>query len=190
MKDPIEKSRTSSETEIQVLLYSGKEGEIETRIGLLSHLLTLFSFHGGFGLQLQAQGDLHVDTHHLMEDCGIVLGWAFLQLEKKGIQRFASLVQPMDESLIQVVVDISGRPYLNWSVTLHRERIGDLEVETVREFWQAFVNQARITLHIQQLQGQNEHHILEAVFKGVGRALQIAYQQKQDHLPSTKGIMD
>lgn len=184
------KARTSRETDIQLLLYSGKKEKIQTEIGFFSHLLTLFSFHGSFGLQLSASGDLDVDTHHLMEDCGIVLGSAFLELERRGIRRFSSLIQPMDEALIQVVVDISGRPYLNWSVELHRERIGDLEVETLQEFWQAFVNQARVTLHIHQLQGQNEHHILEAVFKGTGRAFSEAYRKEHQHLPSTKGVID
>lgn len=190
MKNVIRESRESKETQIQVLLKDGGEGRIETGIGLFSHLLELFSFYGAFGLDLKASGDLHVDTHHLVEDCGIVLGSAFHQLEKEGIRRFSSLIHPMDESLVQVVVDISGRPYLNYRLEVERERIGDLEVEAVREFWQAFVNHARITLHLIQIQGENGHHILEAAFKGTGRALKEAFTQDHTIIPSTKGIID
>lgn len=190
MKETIHSMRESRETHIEIFLYHGKEGEIETGIGLFSHLLELFSFHGSFGLEVHARGDLHVDSHHLVEDCGIVLGQAFNQIEREGIRRFSSLIHPMDEALIQVVVDCSGRPYLNYDLHLKRERIGDLEVETIEEFFRAFVNQSKITLHLIQLRGENEHHILEATFKGVGRALREAFTRDTTTIPSTKGILD
>lgn len=185
----ISNSRQTKETQVQVALYS-PVGKIETGIGFFSHLLDVFSFHGSFSLSLKASGDLHVDTHHLVEDCGLVLGGAFRKMGTEGIRRFSSLIHPMDETLIQVVVDISGRPYLNYGITLKRERVGDLEVETIFEFWRAFVNQARITLHLIQLKGENDHHILEALFKGTGRALKEAFLREDQEIKSTKGIID
>lgn len=190
MEETIHKKRKSQETEIEVFLKRGQEAKIETGVGFFSHLLELFSFHGSFGLHLKAAGDLHVDTHHLVEDTGIVLGQAFSQLKREGIARFSSLIHPMDEALIQVVVDCSGRPYLNLDLRLKRERIGDLEVETIEEFWRAFVNHSRITLHMIQLRGENEHHILEAAFKGAGRALREAFFEVEGMIPSTKGLID
>lgn len=186
-------NRTTKETNIQasINLEGTKHIQIETGIPFLDHMLTLFAFHGNFDLDFLAKGDVHVDDHHTVEDCGIVLGQALNQAlgDKKGIERYSSVYLPMDEALVRVVIDISNRPMLVFKGEFNRESIGGLSLENVREFLKAFTTEARITLHIEILDGLNDHHKVEAIFKGLGRALKFAVKQTSEELPSTKGVL-
>ncbi|RJX26065.1 MAG: imidazoleglycerol-phosphate dehydratase HisB [Acholeplasma sp.] len=186
-------NRTTKETSIQasINLDGTKQIQIETGIPFFDHMLTLFAFHGNFDLNLLAKGDVYVDDHHTVEDCGIVLGQAIDQAlgEKKGIERYSSVYLPMDEALVRVVIDISNRPMLIFKGEFNRESIGGLSLENVREFLKAFTTEARITLHIEILDGLNDHHKVEAIFKGLGRALKLAVKQTSEDLPSTKGVL-
>nr|WP_312576615.1 imidazoleglycerol-phosphate dehydratase HisB [Sedimentibacter sp.] len=183
--------RITNETNIEVELNldgSGKT-EIDTGIGLLNHMLTLFGFHGGFDLKIKCAGDLDVDSHHTAEDIGITLGQAFKEAigDKKGIERYGTMLLPMDEALARVVVDISGRPYLVYLVDFKREMIKDMATEDFKEFFKGFVNNSLTTLHIELLYGENDHHKIEGVFKGLGRALKYASRITSSTLQSTKG---
>ncbi len=186
--------RKTSETDISLLLEldgSGKS-EINTGIGFLNHMLTLFSRHGKMDLTLDCKGDLDVDFHHSVEDIGIVLGKALAECleDKTGIRRYASDFTPMDEALVQTSIDISGRAYLVFNVDYLTEKIGEFDTELVEEFFRAFVNHAKITLHINLMYGKNSHHITEAVFKGVGRIIRQAVYIDGDEIMSTKGFID
>lgn len=183
--------RITNETSIEVELNldgSGKT-EIDTGIGFLNHMLTLFGFHGGFDLKIKCAGDLDVDSHHTAEDIGITLGQAFKEAigDKKGIERYGTMLLPMDEALARVVVDISGRPYLVYLVDFKREMIKDMATEDFKEFFKGFVNNSLTTLHIELLYGENDHHKIEGVFKGLGRALKYASRITSSTLQSTKG---
>lgn len=185
--------RITKETDIQasILLDGSKNIQIDTGVPFFDHMLTLFAFHGNFDLNLLAKGDVYVDDHHTVEDCGIVIGQAFFQAlgDKKGIERYSSVYLPMDEALVRVVVDISNRPMLVFKGNFTRQSIGGLSLENVREFLKALTTEARITLHIEILDGINDHHKVEAIFKGLGRALKLAVKQTSDELPSTKGVL-
>ncbi len=188
-----EKQRTTNETNVFVSLDLdgiGK-GTIATGIGFLDHMMDLFKKHSGFDLSVKLDGDIEVDTHHSMEDLGIVLGQTFHDAlgDKLGIKRFSSVYIPMDEALVRVCVDISGRAYLNYKVQFTSETIGDLETETVEEFLRAFTDNAKITLHAHCLEGKNNHHICEALFKALAKALADASQITGTGIPSTKGIL-
>ncbi len=188
-----EKQRTTSETNVFVSLDIdgiGK-GQISTGIGFLDHMMDLFIRHGGFDAVIKLEGDLEVDTHHSVEDLGIVLGQAFNSAlgDKIGIKRYSTYYVPMDEALVRVCVDISGRSYLSWHVPFSRENIGDLETETVEEFMRAFCDNAKITVHAHCLEGVNNHHICEALFKAFGRALSEASLIIGQSLPTTKGLL-
>lgn len=189
-----EVKRTSFETDIDLLMNLDGEGisEIDTGVGFLDHMLTLFSKHGQLDLNIKCKGDTAVDDHHTVEDIGIVLGKAIEQClsDKKGIKRYATDFTPMDETLVQASVDISGRPYLVFNVTFQNEKVGQFDTELVEEFFKAFVNHAKITLHINLMYGQNTHHIIEAIFKTVGRILQQASIQDGNTVLSTKGLID
>lgn len=170
------------------------ENEIDTGCGFLDHMLTLFSRHGGFDLELKCIGDTNVDYHHTVEDIGIVLGKAFAEAlgEMRGIKRYGSFILPMDESLILSAVDISGRSYLGFRLNIPTQRVGDFDTELVREFFEAFVRNANITLHISQLEGYNSHHIIEGAFKSVARSLKeaVAIEERfKNQIPSTKGVL-
>lgn len=183
--------RITNETNIEVELNldgSGKT-EIDTGIGFLNHMLTLFGFHGGFDLKIKCTGDLEVDSHHTAEDIGITLGQAFKEAigDKKGIERYGMMLLPMDEALARVVVDISGRPYLVYLLDFNREMIKDMATEDFKEFFKGFVNNSLTTLHIELLYGENDHHKIEGIFKGFGRALKIASRITSSTLQSTKG---
>jgi imidazoleglycerol-phosphate dehydratase len=183
--------RITNETSIEVELNldgSGKT-EIDTGIGFLNHMLTLFGFHGGFDLKIKCDGDLDVDSHHTAEDIGITLGQAFKEAigDKQGIERYGTMLLPMDEALARVVVDISGRPYLVYRLDFNREMIKDMATEDFKEFFKGFVNNSLTTLHIELLYGENDHHKIEASFKGFGRALKIASRITSSTLQSTKG---
>jgi len=186
--------RKTKETEISATIDLDGTGtyDIETGIGFLDHMLEQLARHSLIDITLKARGDLHVDLHHTTEDCGIVLGQAVAEAlgERKGIARYASADLPMDETLTRVALDISGRPYLIWRVELPQPKIGDMDTELFREWFQAFAQNAGITLHIETFYGENSHHIVETCFKGLARALRRAIAidpQQADSVPSTKG---
>lgn len=190
-----EAERRTRETQVKVRLELDGTGgsEVKTGVGFLDHLLTLWAAHGGFDLTLQATGDTWVDDHHTVEDVGLTLGTALEQAlgEKQGIRRYGASLLPMDEALVRVVVDLSGRPYLHYDVALAAPSIGDLAVELVPEFLRALVVEARLALHVDLLHGANGHHIVEAIFKGLGRALReaVALDPRVPGVPSTKGVL-
>ncbi len=187
--------RSTSETDVKVTLNldgTGK-GSAQTGIPFLDHMLMLFAKHGIFDLDVVCKGDLEIDAHHSVEDIGICLGLALDKAwgDKKGIVRFAHSYYPMDETLVRVAVDISGRPYLVYKVKVSRERIGTLDAELIEEFWKAVVTHARVNIHVELLYGRNTHHIFEAVFKAAARALSIATRidPRMQGVPSTKGVL-
>ena len=188
-------ARTTSETDIKIALNLDGSGNGSARTGIpfLDHMLTLFAKHGIFDLDVSCKGDLEIDAHHSVEDVGICLGLALEKAlgDKKGIVRFAHSYFPMDETLVRVAVDLSGRPYLVYKVEVSRERIGALDAELIEEFWKAFVTHARLNVHIELLYGRNTHHIFEAVFKAAARALSIATRvdPRMQGVPSTKGVL-
>ena len=189
-------NRKTAETDISLKLDIDGMGEnkIDTGCGFLDHMLTLFSRHGGFDLELKCVGDTNVDYHHTVEDIGSVLGKAFAEAlgEMRGIKRYGSFILPMDESLILSAVDISGRSYLGFKLNIPTQRVGDFDTELVREFFEAFVRNANITLHISQLEGYNSHHIIEGAFKSVARSLKeaVAIEERfKNQIPSTKGVL-
>jgi len=187
-------SRATKETDIKVTLTLDGQGkaEIATGVGFFDHMLTHLAKHSGWDLDVRAKGDLQVDSHHTVEDIGICLGLALKQAlgDKAGIQRFANADVPMDETLARAAVDISGRAHLVYDVTYPASKIGDFDVELVEEFMRAFVNNAGITLHISVPYGSNSHHVAEAAFKAVARAVGSASKLssgQQREIPSTKG---
>jgi imidazoleglycerol-phosphate dehydratase (EC 4.2.1.19) len=190
-----EVNRKTMETEIYVKINIDGTGksDINTGIGFLDHMLNLFSKHGLFDLQVEAKGDLYVDSHHTVEDIGITLGQAFLKAlgDKKSIKRYGLSYIPMDEALIRTVVDISGRPYLYYNLRLKMQSLGNFETETVEDFFRAFAYNSLITLHIEQLHGRNTHHIIEGAFKALGRSLDEATKidNRIEGVPSTKGTL-
>ena len=188
--------RDTRETQISLSLDLDGTGrsQIATGVGFLDHMLELFARHGDFDLTISCRGDTQVDGHHSVEDVGICLGQAFAQAlgDKRGICRYGQCLLPMDETLVLIAVDLSGRDYLGWSVTLPSPRVGDFDTELAQEFWLAFVRNCPGSLHIRQMAGENTHHILEAVFKGTGRALRMAAamdENPRDEIPSTKGVL-
>jgi len=187
--------RKTRETKIAVELNldgSGKS-EISTGIGFMDHMLELFARHGKFDLKVQADGDLDVDAHHTMEDLGLVLGEVFSQAlgDKAGIRRYGSFLLPMDETLALIALDLSGRPYLVYDLVPPVEKVGTLDTALFHEFFQAFCVKGGINLHIKLMTGGEIHHIFEAVFKGLARALEqaVSHDPKEKGIPSTKGIL-
>ena len=190
-------SRETSETAITVALGLDGEGraDIATGIGFLDHMLTALARHGLFDLKVQAKGDLHIDFHHTTEDVGIVIGQCLRQAlgDKRGIRRYGAAVIPMDEALAEAVVDISGRPFLAWSVTFAQPKIGEMDTELFEEFFRALAFNAGITLHVTQKAGTNAHHVAEACFKALARALREAVEPDPraiGAIPSTKGVLE
>ncbi len=188
--------RKTAETDISLALNLDGEGisAIDTGCGFLNHMLTLFTRHGNFDLTVNCNGDIDVDYHHTAEDIGICLGEAFKKAlgDMKGITRYAHTILPMDESLILSAVDISGRSFLAYTAEIPTEKVGDFDTELVREFFEAFVRKAEITLHIKQLDGYNSHHIIEGMFKSVARSMKAAVsidEKNKDKIPSTKGVL-
>jgi imidazoleglycerol-phosphate dehydratase len=188
-------TRRTNETAIQLALTVDGTGNssIDTGVGFLNHMLDLFARHGLFDLALTVNGDLEVDYHHTVEDVGICLGQAFKDAmgDCAGINRYASVTVPMDESLASVSIDISNRPYLGFDVDLKNEKVGLFDTELVEEFFNGFVNNARINLHIRLEKGSNTHHKIEAIFKGFALALDQAslLNPRKKGIPSTKGIL-
>ena len=195
MKREAEIVRETRETQITLTLNIDGTGEsdISTHVGFLDHMLELFSKHGLFNLNVNATGDLQVDDHHVVEDIGICLGEAFKKAagDKAGIRRFGSFVVPMYEALAQVDLDLSGRPYLLYRTPLRPGKVGTFDVELVEEFFHGFVNHSGTTLHINVSYGTNRHHIIEAIFKAVAKALDIAtsFDDRIFGIPSTKGTL-
>ena len=186
--------RKTAETDIMLTLNLDGNGnsQIQTGVGFLDHMLTLFAAHGKFDLTVNCQGDTFVDDHHSAEDIGICLGMAFAKAlgEKRGITRYGSFLLPMDEALIQTAVDISGRSHLAYGLEIPTEKIGSFDSELVEEFWLAFVRQCPMSLHIRQLAGKNSHHIVEGCFKSVARSLRFAVASDgTNDIPSTKGVL-
>jgi imidazoleglycerol-phosphate dehydratase len=190
-----EVQRSTSETDVTVRLTLDGSGaaEVVTGIGFFDHMLTLFAHHGRCDLYVKAAGDLHVDGHHTVEDVGLVLGEAVKQAlgDKRGIRRYGSCLLPMDEALAMVALDLSGRPYFGHDLHLGGVRIGEFDAELAEHFWSSLAVAAGLTLHVRLLAGSNAHHIVEAVFKGVARALAEACELHGpgDAVPSTKGTL-
>ncbi len=189
-------ARNTSETRITASVDLDGTGiyDVTTGIGFLDHMLEQLSRHSLIDITLKAEGDLHIDYHHTTEDSGIALGQAVSEAlgERKGIRRFGSALSPMDETLTQVSLDASNRPYLIWKVDLKRDKLGDMDVELFKEWFQAFAQHAGLTLHIENLYGENTHHIVESCYKGLARALRQAIEidpRKSGAVPSTKGSL-
>ena len=189
-------SRETKETAIalQLNLDGSGKAEVKSGCGFLDHMLTLFARHGDFDLELTCKGDTEVDYHHTVEDIGIALGQAFTAAlgEKRGINRYGQFLLPRDETLVLCACDLSGRDYLGWAVTLPAPKVGDFDTELAKEFWLGFVRNCPASIHIREMCGENTHHILEAVFKGMGRCLKEAVALDPKHLgevPSTKGVL-
>ena len=190
-------TRKTKETDIAVTVDLDGEGKarIHTGVGFFAHMLEQVARHSLIDITIKAKGDLHIDQHHTVEDVGIALGQALKQAlgDMKGITRYADVHLPMDEALTRCAIDISGRPYLVWKVAFTRVRIGEMESELFHEFFQAFAQNAGVTLHIENLSGKNNHHIAETCFKALARALRaaVAIDPRQGgRVPSTKGSLD
>ena len=189
-------NRVTAETDISMTLNLDGSGRnvIHSGCGFLDHMLELFARHGDMDLTVQCNGDTQVDYHHSVEDIGICLGKAFTEAlgDKRGITRYGQFLLPMDETLVLCACDLSGRDYLGWGVELPSTTVGDFDTELAEEFWLAFVRSCPASIHIRQMAGKNTHHILEAVFKGMGRTLKMAVALDEKHLneiPSTKGTL-
>jgi imidazoleglycerol-phosphate dehydratase len=189
-------ARTTSETDITLTLALDGTGhaEIATGIGFLDHMLTAFARHSLIDLAVRAKGDLHIDFHHTTEDVGIVLGQALTRAlgDKRGIRRFGQALVPMDEALAEVAIDLSGRPFVAWQVQFERPKVGEMDTELFEEFFRAMAMNALMTLHVTRRAGHNAHHVAEACFKGVARALRMAVEpdpRAAGAIPSTKGAL-
>lgn len=192
MPRKVTKTRKTKETEINLSVnLDGGAANVDSGIPFLDHMLELLCKQASFGFDLQAQGDIEVDLHHTVEDVGLVFGEAFNDAlgDKQNIQRYASVSVPMDEALVMLALDISGRPFLAYDVDLPREEIKGFNVDLVQDFLQAFVSKAGVTLHMRLLAGRNTHHIVEAVFKGLGLVLRQACSLDGTGIPSTKGVL-
>ena len=189
--------RKTTETEIAVTVDLDGKGayDVKTGVGFLDHMLEQLARHSLLDIKVRAKGDLHIDFHHTTEDSGIALGQAVARAlgDRKGIRRYASVHLPMDEALTRAAIDVSGRPYLVWKVAFSRPKIGDFDTELVREWFQAFAMNAGVTLHVETLYGDNNHHIAESCFKALARALREAIEidpRQKDRIPSTKGSLN
>ncbi|MDD3920739.1 MAG: imidazoleglycerol-phosphate dehydratase HisB [Eubacteriales bacterium] len=190
----IERKTAETDIKLQLTLDGSGTSAVNSGCGFLDHMLTLFARHGGFDLTLTCKGDTQVDDHHTTEDIGIALGAAFKDAlgDFRGIMRYGSMLLPMDEALVQVALDVSGRAYLNYQMALPTQKVGTFDTELVQEFFLGFCRSLGLTLHITALYGSNSHHIIEAAFKGFGRALSSAVAidpKNPDTVPSTKGVL-
>ncbi len=189
-------TRKTKETDITVKIFLDGKGanNINTGIGFLDHMLEQLSKHSMIDIDLSANGDLHIDYHHTTEDSALALGEAFSKSlgDRKGIFRFGQALSAMDETLSRIVVDCSNRPYLVWKVNFSKPKLGEMDTELFKEWFQAFAQTAGITLHVENLYGENNHHIVESCFKGLARALKEAItidQKRKNEIPSTKGTL-
>ena len=190
----IERKTKETSISVEVNLDGTGKYEIQTGIGFLDHMLEQISKHSLIDLKVKAKGDLHIDPHHTTEDTGIAMGEAIAKAlgDKKGIKRYAHALIPMDETLSRVALDVSNRPYLVWNVKLKVEKLGEMDTELFKEWFQAFAQAAGITLHIENIYGDNSHHIIESCYKGLAKALRTAFeidQRMKDIIPSTKGTI-
>ena len=190
----IERKTKETSISVEVNLDGTGKYEIQTGIGFLDHMLEQISKHSLIDLKVKAKGDLHIDLHHTTEDTGIAIGEAIAKAlgDKKGIKRYAHTLIPMDETLSRVALDVSNRPYLVWNVKLKVEKLGEMDTELFKEWFQAFAQAAGITLHIENIYGDNSHHIIESCYKGLAKALRTAFevdQRMKDIIPSTKGTI-
>jgi imidazoleglycerol-phosphate dehydratase len=188
--------RNTKETRIRIELDLDGTGvyDVSTGVGFLDHMLEQLSRHSLIDLKVKAEGDLHIDAHHTTEDVGIAIGEAVTRAlgDRKGITRYGSALIPMDETLTRVALDLSNRPYLIWKVKFDRPKLGDMDTELFKEWFQAFAQSAGVTLHVETLYGENNHHIVESCFKALARALRQAIEidpRKADAVPSTKGVL-
>ena len=187
--------RVTNETSIHLVLNLDGVGKgvINTSIPFFDHMLNQLTFHSLVDLEISAKGDVEIDCHHTVEDCGICLGKAFSKAigDKKGINRYGFFLLPMDDALVRVALDFSGRPFLNWKVRFPTSTVGTFDLELVREFFNSFSINSQATLHVEMLDGINSHHIAEAIFKGVGKAIKMAIAKNQGlgSIPSTKGVL-
>ena len=195
MKRTASVNRQTAETSIALQLNLDGKGEarLETGLPFMEHMLELWARHGFFDLEINATGDLQVEPHHLVEDMGLCLGQALQESlgDKKGINRYGSCILPMDDALVLVSLDFSGRPYLNYDLAINPGKVGQVDIELIEEFWRAVSNEARMNLHLKLLDGVNRHHIIEAVFKGTGRAMgeAVSWRNGLDDVLSTKGTL-
>jgi imidazoleglycerol-phosphate dehydratase len=189
-------TRTTKETDVQVKVDLDGEGkcQVNTGIPFLDHMLAQISSHGLIDLEVQARGDIHIDDHHTNEDVGITLGQAIAKAvgNRQGIYRFGNFIAPLDEALVQVALDFSGRPHLSYGLDIPTQRVGSYDTQLVREFFVAIANHSQITLHLRQLDGINSHHIIEATFKAFARSMRMALEidpRRSDRIPSSKGVL-
>ena len=187
----VERDTLETKIKVEIDLDGSGKADIDTGMGFLNHMLTLMAFHGKFDLTVLAKGDLDVDDHHTIEDIGISSGKAFKEAigDRRGIRRYSTVYIPMDESLAYTSLDISNRPYLVFNVNFNDEKIGSITTQMFKEFFRAFVNESRITLHINLLYGENDHHKIEAVFKSFARALREGSEVISDEVSSSKGVL-
>ncbi|AID02307.1 imidazoleglycerol-phosphate dehydratase HisB [Staphylococcus xylosus] len=189
-----QKTRNTAETQLSISLADdNRPSKINTGVGFLDHMLTLFTFHSNLSITIEANGDTEVDDHHVTEDIGIVLGQLLLEMtrERKSFQRYGVSYIPMDETLARTVVDISGRPFLSFNAHLSREKVGTFDTELVEEFFRALVINARLTTHIDLIRGGNTHHEIEGIFKSFARALKESLSSNDiEGTPSSKGVIE
>jgi len=193
-KATIKRDTLETQIEVTVNLDGTGKSNLKTGVAFLEHMLDQVARHGMLDLDIIAKGDLHIDAHHTVEDVGITLGQAFEKAlgDKKGVRRYGHAYVPLDEALSRVVIDFSGRPGMEYHVAYPRARIGEFDVDLLKEFFQGFVNHAKVTLHIDNIRGGNAHHIAETIFKAFGRALRMAVEadpRMQNIIPSTKGSL-
>jgi imidazoleglycerol-phosphate dehydratase len=193
-KASVERKTKETEISVSVNLDGSGKSEIATGIGFLDHMLEQLSRHSLIDLTVKAKGDLHIDFHHTTEDTGIAIGEAVSQAlgERRGINRYGDAMIPMDETLTRVALDASNRPYLIWKVNFTKPKLGEMDTELFKEWFQAFAQSAGLTLHVENLYGENNHHIVESCYKGLARALRVAVEidpRKSDAIPSTKGVL-
>ena len=193
-KASVERKTKETEISVSVNLDGSGKCEIATGIGFLDHMLEQLSRHSLIDLTVKAKGDLHIDFHHTTEDTGIAIGEAVSKAlgERRGINRYGDAMIPMDETLTRVALDASNRPYLIWKVSFTKPKLGEMDTELFKEWFQAFAQSAGLTLHVENLYGENNHHIVESCYKGLARALRVAVEidpRKSDAIPSTKGVL-
>ena len=193
-KASVERKTKETEISVSVNLDGSGKSEIATGIGFLDHMLEQLSRHSLIDLTVKAKGDLHIDFHHTTEDTGIAIGEAVSKAlgERRGINRYGDAMIPMDETLTRVALDASNRPYLIWKVSFTKPKLGEMDTELFKEWFQAFAQSAGLTLHVENLYGENNHHIVESCYKGLARALRVAVEidpRKSDAIPSTKGVL-
>jgi imidazoleglycerol-phosphate dehydratase len=193
-KASVERKTRETEIAVSVDLDGSGKSEIATGIGFLDHMLEQLSRHSLIDLTVKAKGDLHIDFHHTTEDTGIAIGEAISKAlgERRGINRYGDAMIPMDETLTRVALDASNRPYLIWKVSFTKPKLGEMDTELFKEWFQAFAQSAGLTLHVENIYGENNHHIVESCYKGLARALRVACEidpRKSDAIPSTKGVL-